>query len=292
MSPQYTNFYPKTAGLFNKSSPPMVMGILNITDDSFYDGGKYKLEGAYKEKCASLLEEGADIIDIGAQSTRPGAILLSEKEEEDNLIKAIVQIRNAFPDIVISADTFRANIAQKAIEAGANIINDVSGGTMDKNMFSIVGHYNIPYVLMHIQGTPRDMQKKPVYQNVTHEVISFLKKQIELLDQKGANQIIIDPGFGFGKTLDHNYQLLNELEAFSCLSQPVLVGVSRKSMIWKLLDNSPDEALNGTTAANTIALLKGAKILRVHDVKEAKEAITIVAKLSIIENRSSPGRTS
>jgi len=279
MSAQDTNFYKKTAGIFESASPQLVMGILNITPDSFYDGGRYVQAEEYLLKVKQFIDEGADIIDIGAQSTKPGAKEITEKEETGRLIPAIIAIRKLFPKVIISVDTFRASVAQKAIEAGADVINDISGGTMDEQMFTTIGKLKVPYILMHIQGTPQTMQQNPYYKNVTAEVMSFFKAKITELNNLGATNIIIDPGFGFGKTLEHNYQLLNDLEMFRTLNIPILVGVSRKSMIYKPLNISADEALNGTTVINTIALMKGVKILRVHDVKEAKQAVMLVDKL-------------
>jgi len=279
MSAQDTNFYKKTAGIFNGNSAPVIMGILNITPDSFYDGGRYEGEGEYLLKAKQLIAEGVDIIDIGAQSTKPGAIVITAQEEAARLIPVIHAIRGLYPEVIISVDTFRASVAQKAIDAGADMINDISGGTMDEQMFTIVAKLQVPYILMHIQGTPPTMQKNPHYKNVTEEVMSFFKTKITELTALGVTKIIIDPGFGFGKTVEHNYQLLNDLEMFNSFNVPVLVGVSRKSMIYKPLHISPDEALNGTTVINTIALMKGAKIVRVHDVKEAKEAVTLVSRM-------------
>lgn len=279
MSAQDTNFYKKTAGIFNGNPAPVIMGILNITPDSFYDGGRYVGEDEYLLKAKQLVTEGVDIIDIGAQSTKPGAIVITAQEEAARLIPVILAIRGLYPEVIISVDTFRASVAQKAIEAGADMINDISGGTMDEQMFTIVAKLQVPYILMHIQGTPPTMQKNPHYKNVTEEVMSFFKTKITELTALGVTKIIIDPGFGFGKTVEHNYQLLKDLEMFNTFNVPVLVGASRKSMIYKPLHLSPDEALNGTTVINTIALMKGAKIVRVHDVKEAKEAVTLVSRL-------------
>lgn len=279
MSAQYTKKYLKTDSIFSRNSPPLIMGILNITADSFYDGGRYLSTKEYLIQAEKMIEEGADIIDIGAQSTRPGAIELSEVEEAEKLIQALKNIRQAFPEIMLSADTYRSHVAQQATEVGADIINDISGGTMDENMFEVIAQLNIPYVLMHIQGTPQTMQTNPQYTNVTDEVKTFFKNQLDMLSSMGANKIIIDPGFGFGKTLEHNYALLNQLDQFREIDNPLLVGVSRKSMIWKLLNSSPEKALNGTSIINSIALMKGAKILRVHDVKEAKECVRIIQKM-------------
>ena len=279
MSAQDTDFSQKTERIFKQDSSPVVMGILNVTSDSFYDGGQYNSEENWLSQTKILIKNGAEIIDIGAYSTRPGAKNISEEEEASQLIKAIKSVRKHFPEILLSADTFRYGVAEKAVEAGANIINDISGGTMDATMFETIAKLNVPYILMHIQGTPETMQKKPEYENVTEEVYSFFAAKIKELNSLGFNKIILDPGFGFGKTLEHNYQLLKEMEKFHSFHLPLLVGFSRKSMINKLLNVSAKDALNGTTILNTIALQKGAKILRVHDVKEAKEAVVIVAYL-------------
>jgi dihydropteroate synthase len=280
MSAQYTKKYLKTDSIFSRNSPPLIMGILNITADSFYDGGRYLSEKEYLIQAEKMIEGGADIIDVGAQSTRPGAVELSEAEEGGKLIEALKIIRKTFPEIMLSADTYRSHIAQQAAEAGADIINDIAGGTMDENMFKVIAQLNIPYVLMHIQGTPQNMQTNPQYKNVTVEVKHFFEHQVNTLNKMGANKIIIDPGFGFGKTLEHNYTLLQQLEQFQEIDKPLLVGISRKSMIWKLLNSTPEKALNGTSVINTIALMKGAKILRVHDVKEAKECVDIIQKMN------------
>ena len=258
-------------------STPAVMGILNVTPDSFYDGGKYDDTQSIKAQVEKMIEEGADIIDIGGYSTRPNAKDISEKEELERVIPALRSVRKEFPETIISIDTFRSLVAVKAVDAGANIINDISGGTLDKNMFSTLAKLKVPYILMHIKGTPQDMQKDPVYENVTDEVKKYFTENISELKNLGVSQIILDPGFGFGKTVEHNYQLLKDLPIFKSLGFPVMTGISRKSMINKVLKTKPENALNGTTVANTIALINGANILRVHDVKEAKEAIQIVA---------------
>lgn len=268
-------FFQKIERIFDQKSPPLVMGILNITSDSFYDGGKYLKEAEWLAQAQKMITEGADIIDIGAYSTRPGAENVSEETEIERLTATIQSIRKAFPEVLISADTFRAKVAEKAIEAGANIINDISGGTMDEKMFETVAKLNVPYVLMHIQGTPATMQVDPTYQNVTKEVMAFFEERIALLEKLGLKKVILDPGFGFGKTMEHNYELLQNLEQFQKFGLPVLAGISRKSMIYKLLNISQQESLNGTTILNTIAIQKGAKLLRVHDVKEAKEVVTL-----------------
>ncbi len=279
MSAQDTIFSTKLKSIFTLDSSPIIMGILNITPDSFFDGGNYLTELDWLIKTEQMVIEGANIIDIGAYSTRPGAKNITEEEETKRLIKAVQSIRKKFPDLLISADTFRASVAKKAIEAGANIINDISGGTLDNKMFKTIAKLNVPYVLMHIHGTPKTMQKNPTYTNVVSDVYTFFEKKIAELNDLGVSKIIIDPGFGFGKTLEHNYQLLNNLKKFHSFNLPLLVGFSRKSMINKLLNTKPENALNGTTVLNTIGINMGAKIIRVHDIKEAKEVLLITEYL-------------
>lgn len=255
---------------------PKVMGILNITPDSFYDGGKYKDEIAIINQVDKMLVEGATFIDVGAYSSRPGAAHISEEEELKRILPVIDLLIKNFPEIIISVDTFRSKIAKETINAGAALVNDISGGTMDKAMFTTVSKLQVPYILMHMLGTPQNMQKNPIYDDVTKEIISFFAEQIFKLHQLKLNDVIIDVGFGFGKTITHNFEILKNLELFKSLDAPILAGVSRKSMLYKTLDISAQEALNATTSANTIALLNGANILRVHDVKEAVEAVKIV----------------
>lgn len=267
----------KTEQIFTPGAKPLIMGILNVTPDSFFDGGKYVSENQWLERAGKMVEEGADIIDIGAYSTRPGAIDISVEEELERSIKVIHSVRKHFPRTLVSADTFRARVAEKAVEAGAHIINDISGGTMDPDMFGIVAELDVPYILMHIQGTPQTMQLQPHYENVTDEVVLFFEERLQKLKKLGLTKVILDPGFGFGKTLKHNYSLLKELEQFHHLNQPLMVGFSRKSMVNKVLNISSKEALNGTTVLNSLALVKGAKILRVHDVKQACEAARLVS---------------
>ncbi len=256
-------------------STPKVMGILNITPDSFYDGGKYKNENDILQQVEKMLLEGATFIDIGAYSSRPGAAHISEDEELKRIIPIVTLLVEKFPEIIISIDTFRSKVAEKTIESGAALINDISGGNMDSNMFETIAKLQVPYILMHMQGTPQNMQKNPSYKNVVTDVISFFAKQLFKLRKLHVNDVIIDVGFGFGKTIEHNYELLKELQLFKNLEVPILTGVSRKSMLYKLLDITPKEALNATTVANTIALQNGTQILRVHDVKEAVEAVRI-----------------
>jgi len=261
-------------------SSPKVMGILNITPDSFFDGGKYKNEGDILSQVEKMLRHGATFIDVGAYSSRPGAKHISEEEELNRIVPVINLLVKNFPEIIISVDTFRSRVAQETINAGAAIINDISGGKMDKNMFSTAANLQVPYILMHMLGTPQNMQKNPVYNDVTKEIISFFAAQIDKLHQLKLNDIIIDVGFGFGKTIDHNFEILKNLSLFKSLDAPILAGISRKSMLYKTLNISAQEALNATTSANTIALLNGANILRVHDVREAIEAVKIVNQIS------------
>ena len=260
-------------------STPKVMGILNTTPDSFYDGGRYNSIDKIKIRIDQMINEGVDFIDIGAYSSRPGARIITEKEEWERLDTTLNMILKKYSNQIISIDTFRSEIARKAVlNCGVSIVNDISAGEMDIKMFELIAELNVPYIIMHMQGNPQNMQNNPEYKNVTKEVISSLATRVEKLKKIGVNDVIIDPGFGFGKTLDHNFELLNNLEAFNFFQLPVLVGLSRKSMIYKLLNNTPDESLNGTTALNTIALMKGANILRVHDVKEAKETVALYTK--------------
>lgn len=256
-------------------SQPIVMGILNVTPDSFYDGGKYNNASGLVEKAQEHLVAGATMIDVGAISTRPNAVDISIEEERERLIPSIALLRKEFHHAVISADTFRSEIAREAVEAGADIINDISGGTMDEKMFETIAELQVPYVLMHIQGTPQTMQDDPQYDDVVEEVMSFFKSRAYELKTLGVHDVILDPGFGFGKTVEHNYSLLKELKRFEIFGYPILCGFSRKSMINRVIGTKPEEALNGTTVLNTLALDRGAKILRVHDVKEAVEAVEL-----------------
>jgi dihydropteroate synthase len=258
-------------------STPQVMGILNITPDSFYAGSRNQTAQEISERANRILEEGAGIIDIGAYSSRPNAENISPEEEMRRLRMALEILNKEHPDAIISVDTFRADVAAMCVEEfGVAIINDIAAGEMDPHMFDTVARLNVPYIMMHMQGTPQTMQATPHYDNLIKEIFLYFATKIEQLHAKGVRDIILDPGFGFGKTLAHNYELLNQLQEFSLFEMPVLVGVSRKSMIYKLLGGTPFEALNGTTALNTISLLKGANILRVHDVKEAVETVKIV----------------
>ena len=254
---------------------PKVMGILNVTPNSFYDGGKLKTDKDILLLAEKMITEGADFIDIGGMSTKPNAEEVSVAEELKRVLPVIQLLQQNFPETILSLDTYRAVVAKAGIEAGVGIINDISAGMFDNDMFQIVAAHQVPYIMMHIQGTPQTMQQNPQYENVVQEVLQYFIQKITAAQQAGINDIIIDPGFGFGKTLAHNYTLLKYLNDLSILNKPLLVGLSRKSMICKLLEVKPSEALNGTTALNTFALLNGAAILRVHDVKEAKEVIKI-----------------
>ena len=255
------------------------MGILNVTDDSFYDGGRYVTEKAVQKRAAQILSEGGDIIDIGAMSTRPNALEIPENEEISRIVSAVNVVRKQFPDAVLSIDTYRASVAKAAVEAGAAMINDISGDTFDPDMIPIVGQLQVPYCLMHTTAKPSEMQQHTDYEDILADILRFFGTQLEKLHEYHVHDIIIDPGFGFGKTLEQNYFLMKNLDVFQELGYPVLVGISRKSMIYKLFDTNPDNALNGTTALNTVALMKGADILRVHDVKEAVEVRKIVSLL-------------
>ncbi|MBR4637595.1 MAG: dihydropteroate synthase [Bacteroidales bacterium] len=256
---------------------PLIMGILNVTEDSFYDGGRYTSGEAVRRRAAQILAEGGDIVDIGAMSTRPDAMEIPEEEEKTRIVQAVRCIREDFPDAVLSVDTYRASVAEAAVEAGADIINDISGGTFDPEMIPTIGRLQVPYVLMHTPAKPAEMQQHTEYNDLLGEMLQFFGKQIAFLHRHAVHDIILDPGFGFGKTLEQNYFLMKNLEVFSELGYPLLVGISRKSMIYKLLGTTPEHALNGTTVLNTVALMKGANILRVHDVREAVEVRKILS---------------
>ena len=260
-------------------SSPKIMGILNITPDSFYDGGKYKNENEVLHQVEKMILEGATFIDVGAYSSRPGAKHISEDEELKRSVPIVKLINEKFPEIYMSIDTFRSKVAKENVEAGACIINDISAGNIDEKMMETVAMLKVPYIMMHMKGTPKDMQNKPDYEDVVKEMLLFFSEKIIEAGKHKINDLIIDPGFGFGKTLAHNYDILNKLDLFKILELPILIGVSRKSMIHKLLNIKPDDALNGTTSLNTISLMKGANILRVHDVKEAMECIKITNQL-------------
>lgn len=257
-------------------SSPKVMGILNITPDSFYDGGRHNTVDTALEISEKLLAAGADILDIGAYSSRPGAADVSADEERGRLLPVIDAIVNRFPGAILSIDTFRADVAQASIAAGAHLINDISGGTLDSGMFATIAQLQVPYILMHMRGTPNTMQRLTDYENVVQEVNLFFGKQVAALRDLGVRDIILDPGFGFAKTLEQNYELLKHLDTLHMHGLPILGAISRKSMIYKKLGITAEEALNGTTVLNTMLLLKGVQILRVHDVKAAKEAIALL----------------
>lgn len=257
-------------------SEPKVMAIVNVTPDSFYTSSRTQTEKEIVGRLEQIVSQGADIIDVGAYSSRPNAKHITEQEEMERLSFGLGLIRKHCPDAVVSVDTFRAGIAKRCVESyGVDIINDISGGEMDADMYSVISSLQVPYIMMHMQGTPQNMQSQPTYDNVMKDVCLYFAERINRLRLMGVNDIIIDPGFGFGKTLTHNYELMHHLQEFAMFEAPLLVGISRKSMIYNLLGGTQDDALNGTTVLNTISLMKGANILRVHDVKEAVEAVTI-----------------
>ena len=264
-------------------SRPVIMGILNRTPDSFFDGGRFSDENALLTQVEKMIREGAAIIDVGGASTRPGAEEVPQKEELRRVIPAIEAIKKHFPDTVISIDTWRAEVARDAVGAGASVVNDISAGRFDPEMYRTVAALGAPYILMHISGTPQTMQQNPHYEDVVNEVLDFFIRELEKLRTAGIKDIVLDPGFGFGKTVEHNYQLLKNLHVFeSVLGLPVLAGISRKSMICKVLKVKPEHALNGTTALHMVALREGARILRVHDVKEAAEVIRLWETLETV----------
>ena len=254
---------------------PMVMGIINLTPDSFYEGSRQQTNASIIAQASKMIDEGVDIIDVGGQSTRPGSNRISAKEELHRVIPAIEIILKDFPETIISVDTYQSTVANEAIKTGASIINDISAGNMDKDMLETVAKLQAPYICMHMKGTPKDMQVDASYDNVTKEVLDFFIQKMEQCREAGINDVIIDPGFGFGKTISHNFTLLKELDVFKMLEKPIMVGLSRKSTIYKTLGTTAGEALNGTTALNTLAIQNGANILRVHDVKEAREVIKL-----------------
>jgi dihydropteroate synthase len=260
-------------------STPVVMGILNITTDSFFDGGKFLTKENIIKQAQKIEEEGAKIIDIGASSSRPGSTPVPEEIELERLLPTIKLIQKNTKNLKISIDTFRANVAEECIKNGAHIINDISAGEKDLKMFETIINLDVPYIMMHMQGDSKNMQVNPKYEDVNYDIISFFEQKIKYLNTKGFKKIIIDPGFGFGKTIEHNYEILKNLKKFRELNLPILAGLSRKSMIYNLLEISAEEALNGTSIANTISLLNGANILRVHDVKQAVECIRIYSMI-------------
>ena len=258
---------------------PKIMGILNLTPDSFFDGGNYNKVGAALAQCVKMIKEGADFIDVGAYSSKPGTEEVSEEEELKRLLPTFEKLKFEFPQTLFSIDTFRSKVAAQTIDRGAALINDISAGALDPEMLTTIGKHQVPFIAMHMQGRPETMQLQPVYTNVVDEVVFFFSKKIKEAQTAGINDIIIDPGFGFGKTKKHNFELLKQLETFQCFDVPVLAGVSRKSMIYKTLNIKAETALNGTTVLHTLALSKKAQILRVHDVKEAKECIDLLEAL-------------
>lgn len=266
-------------------STPCVMGILNLTPDSFYVHSRMETDEAIAARTHQIVDEGAAIVDVGAYSSRPGAADVSAGEEMARLRRGLEIIRREVPEAVVSVDTFRADVARMCVEEyGVAIVNDISAGELDKDMFATVAELRVPYVMMHMLGRPQDMQQAPHYDNVVREVFLYFARKVQQLRDMGAYDLVLDPGFGFGKTLEHNYELMARLEEFSVFELPLLVGISRKSMIYKLLGISPEEALNGTTVLHTIALQKGADILRVHDVRQAVEAVRIVEALKRAQN--------
>ena len=261
-------------------SIPKVMGILNVTPNSFFDGGKYKNEEEIIFQVYKMLSEGATFIDIGAYSSKPSAEFVSEQEEIERIVPVIELILKHFPEALLSIDTFRAEVAKVSIESGAAIINDIAAGELDDKMFDVIAKYNVPYIMMHMRGNPQTMQTLTEYDDIVKEMLFYFSEKVKKARSLGINDLILDPGFGFAKTTDQNYEVLQKMELFNLLELPVLAGVSRKSMIYKTLGNSAQDALNGTTVLNTIALIKGAKILRVHDVKEAMECVTLCEKMN------------
>jgi dihydropteroate synthase len=259
---------------------PKVMGILNVTPNSFYDGGMYRSSSEMLTKVGKMLSDGAAFIDVGAYSSKPSAEYVSEEEELQRIIPIINLILEYYPETLLSVDTFRSEVAKVCIENGAAMINDISAGNLDDKMLETVAKYNVPYIMMHMRGTPETMQKMTSYEDIVKEILFYFSEKVARARSFGINDLIIDPGFGFAKTLDQNYEVLQKLELFEILELPLLVGFSRKSMIYKTLQSSADEALNGTTVLNTMALTKGAKILRVHDVKEAMECVTLFNKIN------------
>jgi len=255
---------------------PLIMGIINVTPDSFYEGSRFMDIEGILQQAGKMIREGADLLDIGGQSTRPGATELSLEEESDRVLRAIEALRTTFPGILLSVDTWYAQLAREAVEAGASLVNDISGGSLDEQMLDTVGRLGVPYVCMHMKGRPGTMNKEAVYENVTKEVLDYFIRRMEDCRKAGIHDVILDPGLGFAKNAGHNFQLLKELSAFKICDRPILIGLSRKSFIYKTLGIPVEEALNGTTVLHTLALLNGAAILRVHDPKEAKQAVSLL----------------
>lgn len=282
-NPQYIN----VNGKLMDFSSPKVMGILNVTPDSFFAQSRKQTSKEIIDRMKQIIDEGASIVDLGAYSSRPNADDVSPKEEMNRLRIALEIIRNEFSDIVVSIDTFRADVARMCVEEyNADIINDIAAGEMDKEMFPTIASLGVPYIIMHMKGTPQNMQDTPKYDNLLKEVLYYFSEKVQKLRDLGVKDIIIDPGFGFAKTIEHNYELLNHMEEFQIFDLPILVGVSRKSMIYNLLGTTPQEALNGTTVIDTIALMKGANILRVHDVRQAVENVRIFEKMQECRNKT------
>lgn len=279
MIPAFSPFTLNCRGRLISLETPAVMGILNVTPDSFHTGNRFGNEAALLERAEKMLSEGADFLDIGGYSTRPGAADISAEEEIRRVAPIITALARRFPEAVISVDTFRASVARQAVDAGAAIINDVSGGLLDETMYETVAALQVPYILMHMRGTPQTMAGLNQYRDLIPDILDELHPKIARLRELGVKDLVVDPGFGFAKNADQNYQLLRQADAFHVFGIPLLIGISRKSMIWKKLGIPPEEALNGTTVLNTIALQKGAHILRVHDVREARETIRILGWL-------------
>ena len=275
-SPFQNKYSINCKGVLMDFSTPKIMGIVNLTPDSFFTRSRFQAEKEILQQVEKMLEEGADIIDLGAFSSRPNSDFITEEEEKERLLSPLKSIVKAFPEAVLSVDTYRCTIATQAVSEGATMINDISGGDLDDNMFETIATLQVPYVLMHMKGTPKTMQQAPVYEDVVKEITKGFSARLNRLNELGVNDVILDVGFGFGKTLEHNYTLLKHLNYFHSLGRPILTGLSRKGMIQKLIGESAENALNGTTAAHVLALQNGANILRVHDVKEAKETIQIV----------------
>ncbi len=268
------------AGKLIDLSKPKIMGILNITPDSFYDGGKYNSDKKILKHVEKMISDGAFFIDIGAYSSRPNGKNIDEDQELNRIIPALELVNKTFPEIIISIDTFRSKVAEVCINSGASIINDISAGELDKKMLSIIGKYKVPYIMMHMRGNPQNMMNKTNYDDIVKDIVQYFSKKINQAKSYKINDIIIDPGFGFAKDINQNYDLLNHMELLNLLEKPVLVGVSRKSMIYKVLNTHAENSLNGTTVLNTISLIKGASILRVHDVKEANECVKLINSLN------------
>lgn len=260
-------------------SIPKVMGILNITPDSFYDGGKRQSQKDYLSHAEKMLEEGATFIDVGAYSSRPGATDISEQEELSRILPIVQSLLENFPDILLSIDTFRSTVAKACVKEGAAMVNDISGGNLDKDMMKTVAELQVPYIMMHMRGTPQTMKDLNEYDDLTEDILYYFSEKIAAAREHGINDLVIDPGFGFSKNISQNFELLSKLELFDHLQVPILAGLSRKSLIYKTFQTSPEEALNGTTVLNTISLLKGAQILRVHDVREAVECVKLVHRV-------------